>query len=302
MPARPGESSARSGHTQKGDWGGGRPETSGRPGAGPLVVFCRPTGHDCHASGRPVPRRAAGAGAERSDSTCRSTARRPSCSMPTSGRSVISRSRSGPGRIRSRPCSSTVSTSFPSTIGWSIRRAWRCACPASIALKEYITLSRRPAFTRFNVFLRDRFSCQYCGDQLPASGPHLRPSGAALARRTHDLGQRGRGLQRLQPAQEQSPGAGSRHASAGEAPPADEPRVAGARPRLPAQLPARKLARFPVLGTACSTRADSSGFFTLERRQGSSLALGAPCRACRRADSRLAGSYSSIVRVAIKPV
>ena len=40
--------------------------------------------------------------------------------------------------------------------------------PSVIALKQYITLSRRPAFTRFNVFLRDCFSCQYCGDQLPA--------------------------------------------------------------------------------------------------------------------------------------
>jgi 5-methylcytosine-specific restriction endonuclease McrA len=35
--------------------------------------------------------------------------------------------------------------------------------PSVIALKEYIPLSRRPAFTRFNVFLRDRFTCQYCG-------------------------------------------------------------------------------------------------------------------------------------------
>ena len=36
--------------------------------------------------------------------------------------------------------------------------------PSVIALKDYISLSRRPAFTRFNLFLRDRFSCQYCGD------------------------------------------------------------------------------------------------------------------------------------------
>ena len=37
------------------------------------------------------------------------------------------------------------------------------ALPSVIALKEYIHPSRRPAFTRFNVFLRDRFTCQYCG-------------------------------------------------------------------------------------------------------------------------------------------
>ena len=35
--------------------------------------------------------------------------------------------------------------------------------PSVIALKDYIHLDRRPAFTRFNVFLRDRFRCQYCG-------------------------------------------------------------------------------------------------------------------------------------------
>ncbi len=35
--------------------------------------------------------------------------------------------------------------------------------PSVISLKEYIPTARRPAFTRFNVFLRDRFTCQYCG-------------------------------------------------------------------------------------------------------------------------------------------
>lgn len=40
--------------------------------------------------------------------------------------------------------------------------------PSVIALREYIPAARRPAFTRFNVFLRDSFECQYCGDDLPA--------------------------------------------------------------------------------------------------------------------------------------
>ncbi|WP_182968405.1 MULTISPECIES: HNH endonuclease [Gluconacetobacter] len=39
--------------------------------------------------------------------------------------------------------------------------------PSVIALKDYIPTARRPAFTRFNVFLRDNFSCQYCLDRLP---------------------------------------------------------------------------------------------------------------------------------------
>ena len=35
--------------------------------------------------------------------------------------------------------------------------------PSVIALRNYAPPARRPAFTRFNVFLRDRFTCQYCG-------------------------------------------------------------------------------------------------------------------------------------------
>ncbi|MCP5366986.1 MAG: HNH endonuclease [Hyphomicrobiales bacterium] len=40
--------------------------------------------------------------------------------------------------------------------------------PSVIALKEYIPMNRRPAFTRFNVFLRDRFACQYCRTTFPS--------------------------------------------------------------------------------------------------------------------------------------
>jgi len=39
--------------------------------------------------------------------------------------------------------------------------------PSVISLKEYVASARRPAFTRFNVFLRDRFCCQYCGTGFP---------------------------------------------------------------------------------------------------------------------------------------
>lgn len=39
--------------------------------------------------------------------------------------------------------------------------------PSVIALKEYIPSSRYPAFTRFNVFLRDSFRCQYCDVHRP---------------------------------------------------------------------------------------------------------------------------------------
>jgi len=36
--------------------------------------------------------------------------------------------------------------------------------PSVLALREYIQLERSPAFTRFNVFLRDGWTCQYCAD------------------------------------------------------------------------------------------------------------------------------------------
>ena len=34
--------------------------------------------------------------------------------------------------------------------------------PSVISLKDFIPLPSKAAFTRFNVFLRDKFSCQYC--------------------------------------------------------------------------------------------------------------------------------------------
>ena len=39
--------------------------------------------------------------------------------------------------------------------------------PSVVALKRYRPLARRPAFTRFNVFLRDSFACQYCASPFP---------------------------------------------------------------------------------------------------------------------------------------
>lgn len=40
--------------------------------------------------------------------------------------------------------------------------------PSVIALRDFIPSARMPAFTRFNVFLRDGFTCQYC-DQRRAT-------------------------------------------------------------------------------------------------------------------------------------
>jgi 5-methylcytosine-specific restriction endonuclease McrA len=38
--------------------------------------------------------------------------------------------------------------------------------PSVVSLKTYVRPALYPAFTRFNVFLRDKFTCQYCGDFL----------------------------------------------------------------------------------------------------------------------------------------
>ena len=39
--------------------------------------------------------------------------------------------------------------------------------PSVVALKQYVPQERRPPFTRFNLFLRDRFTCQYCNITAP---------------------------------------------------------------------------------------------------------------------------------------
>ena len=41
--------------------------------------------------------------------------------------------------------------------------------PSVIALKNYIMPQSKPSFTRFNVFLRDNFTCQYCHNKFYAN-------------------------------------------------------------------------------------------------------------------------------------
>ena len=47
--------------------------------------------------------------------------------------------------------------------------------PSVVSLKSYIKPTRFPAFTRFNVFLRDRFTCQYCGEREDLTFDHVVP-------------------------------------------------------------------------------------------------------------------------------
>ena len=44
-----------------------------------------------------------------------------------------------------------------------------------IALKNFIQPSKNPNFTRFNVFLRDKFMCQYCGSKEDLTFDHFVP-------------------------------------------------------------------------------------------------------------------------------
>ncbi|MDY8110337.1 HNH endonuclease [Fulvimarina sp. 2208YS6-2-32] len=47
--------------------------------------------------------------------------------------------------------------------------------PSVVCLKSYVKPARNPAFTRFNVFLRDRFQCQYCGAHNDLTFDHVIP-------------------------------------------------------------------------------------------------------------------------------
>ena len=47
--------------------------------------------------------------------------------------------------------------------------------PSVIALKQFVRPSQFPAFTRFNLFLRDRFQCQYCGVSKDLTFDHVIP-------------------------------------------------------------------------------------------------------------------------------
>ena len=52
---------------------------------------------------------------------------------------------------------------------------WTMPIPSVIALKQYVRPSEFPAFTRFNLFLRDRFACKYCGSAQALTFDHVVP-------------------------------------------------------------------------------------------------------------------------------
>ncbi len=47
--------------------------------------------------------------------------------------------------------------------------------PSVVVLKDYVKPQKRVAFTRFNLFLRDEFCCQYCGNRGDLTFDHVVP-------------------------------------------------------------------------------------------------------------------------------
>ena len=47
--------------------------------------------------------------------------------------------------------------------------------PSVVVLKDYVKPQKRVAFTRFNLFLRDQFRCQYCGAVGDLTFDHVVP-------------------------------------------------------------------------------------------------------------------------------
>ena len=46
----------------------------------------------------------------------------------------------------------------------SASHTWRL--PSVIALRDYVKRDQTPTFSRYNVYLRDNFTCQYCGQEF----------------------------------------------------------------------------------------------------------------------------------------
>ena len=117
--------------------------------------------------------------------------------------------------------------------------------PSVVSLKTYVKPALYPAFTRFNVFLRDRFTCQYCGSKDDLTFDHLIPRSRGGQTRWDNV------VAACAPCNLEKggemPEQVGMHPDAG-ALPADGVRAAPQRAAVPAQLPARKLARLSLLG------------------------------------------------------
>ena len=104
--------------------------------------------------------------------------------------------------------------------------------PSVVVLKTYIRPNRYPAFTRFNVFLRDKFECQYCASPSELTFDHVVPR--SKGGRT-SMGKCLRGLFSLQFAQGQQIAQAGKHVAAAKTVHADHRGPAPQRAQIPAQ-------------------------------------------------------------------
>jgi 5-methylcytosine-specific restriction endonuclease McrA len=131
--------------------------------------------------------------------------------------------------------------------------------PSVVSLKSYIPAARRPAFTRFNVFLRDRFTCQYCNTHASAEDltfDHVIPKSMGGLTMWENV------VAACEPCNLRKGGAlpdacadASAHASVR----ADRASTAGKRPGVPAQPSSSQLARLPVLGQRARSGLTAAG-------------------------------------------
>jgi 5-methylcytosine-specific restriction endonuclease McrA len=116
--------------------------------------------------------------------------------------------------------------------------------PSVVSLKDYVKPARHPAFTRFNVFLRDRFQCQYCGAKDDLTFDHVIPrSKGGLTTWENVVAACAPCNQEGQPDAERD-----QDVPASGAVPSHRARSSQQWPGLPAQPFAPELARLPLLG------------------------------------------------------
>lgn len=58
---------------------------------------------------------------------------------------------------------------------WVCSPSFEMRVPSVIALRDFVKQDRPPAFTRFNLFLRDSFACVYCGSPDELTFDHVVP-------------------------------------------------------------------------------------------------------------------------------
>ena len=129
--------------------------------------------------------------------------------------------------------------------------------PSVVALKQYIDQDRPPAFTRFNLFLRDSFACRYCGCSSDLTFDHLIPRSRGGRTTWENI------VTACAPCNLRKGGRTPREASMHPSRTPHRPNMYELQDlgRSLHPLPARKLARLPVLGHRTGAVILPAGFY-----------------------------------------